>query len=248
MLCEDTDHRFHSHFTGKEFVMNPNHPLVNYPYNTSIYAHRTSPEQIYLAKRNLNELTTLINRRFDQYSRLLIIRVDLKYKPEVALTVPIEVVQMHREQLLGDKREDPNVFDGWLSYAWGLEWGEKEGWHYHLLVIYNGAIRRDDVGIGLAIQKRWGEITKGYGYCYVCNFDKEKMNKLGQLGIGMIHRDDVPLRINLIERVAAYITKKPIMFHVQSGRTESGGFRCFGRSQMPPQMDHNAPRRGRPTW
>ena len=83
--------------------MNPNHPLVNYPYNTSIYAHRTSPEQIYLAKRNLNELTTLINRRFDQYSRLLIIRVDLKYKPEVALTVPIEVVQMHREQLLGNK-------------------------------------------------------------------------------------------------------------------------------------------------
>lgn len=216
-------------------------------YNTSAYDHRTLESLINSAKRNLNELAKLINRLFEYHSRILVVRVDLRYAKEVAHQVPIEVAQRHREQFFGDRREHPEVFRGMVGYAWGLESGsEGTGLHYHLLAIYNGAERRDDVGIGMAIRDLWGEITLGHGQSYISNFDKAEMAKLGCLGIGMIHRDDVATRINLIEKVAAYITKKCSAFDVQSGRTESGEFRTFGKSWMPKPFDSNSPRRGRP--
>lgn len=227
---------------------NQRHSYFNdFEFNTTAYDHRTLDELLYSAKRNLSELTKLINRLFEHHSRILVLRVDLSYKREVANVVPIEVVQMHREQLLGDRRNNPEVFEGLLGYAWSLEYSEKEGgYHYHLLALYNGAVRRDDVGIGLAIRDVWNTITEGYGQCYISNFDKDKLRNQGCLGIGMIHRDDVPLRINLVEKVAAYLTKKCTAFDIQSGRTDSGVFRTFGKSWMPKPLNPNVPRRGRP--
>jgi len=219
----------------------------SYEFNLSVYEDRTLHELIHRARRNQKELTKLINRLFEYHSRLLVVRIDLRYRKDVADTIPLEMVQMHRDKLLLDRRYHPEVFDGLVGYAWGFERGEQEGgYHIHLLAIFHGADRRDDVGIGMDISDLWGEITEGYGQCYISNFDKKKMDREGKLGIGMIHRDDEQLRINLIERVAAYITKKCSTFDVQSDRTESGEFRTFGRSWIPKPLDTSVPRRGRP--
>ena len=232
------------------FEMNtqrPNSPLSNYQYNTTAYDHRTLDDLLYNAKLNLNELIKLIDRLFELHSRILVIRIDLNYKTEVRNTVSIETVQMHREQLLADRRKYPDEFKGLLGYAWCLEQGEKEGgYHHHLLAFYNGAERIDGIGIGEALRNLWDTITNGNGHCYISNFDKRKLEMEGRWGIGMIHRDNVALRINLIENVATYITKKCTAFDIQSGRTESGQFRTFGKSQTPKPLDPNIPRRGRP--
>ncbi|MBG6073440.1 MULTISPECIES: inovirus-type Gp2 protein [unclassified Polaromonas] len=219
----------------------------NFDFNTTAYDYRTVNELLYSSKRNLLKLTMLINRLFELHSRMLVVRIDLRYKKEVGRTIPLGIIQMHREQLLADRRKHPNEFEDMLGYAWCLEYGEQEGgFHYHLLAFYNGADRRGDIGIGLALRDLWGTITGGYGQCYISNFDKEKLGREGCLGIGMIHRDDVSLRINLIEKVAAYITKKCTVFDIQSDRTHSGEFRTFGKSKMPKPLDPNVPRRGRP--
>lgn len=218
-----------------------------YNFDQSVYESRTWHDLIHPARRNQRELTKLINRLFEYHSRLLVVRIDLGYQKDVADIIPLERVQMHHEQLLRDRRYHPEVFNALEGYAWGFERGEQEGgYHYHLLAIFNGARRYDDIGIGMAIRDLWSEITEGYGQCYISNFDKEKLDSEGKLGIGMIHRDNVQLRINLIERVAAYITKKCSRFAAQSGRTESGEFRTFGKSWMPKPLDTSVPRRGRP--
>lgn len=219
----------------------------NYEFNQSLYENRTLHDLIHRARRNQKELTKLINRLFEHHSRLLVVRIDLRYRKDVVDVIPLEMVQMHREQLLEDRRKHPEVFDALVGHAWGFERGEQEGgYHFHLLAIFDGARRRDDIGIGMAIRDLWSEITEGYGQCYISNFDKAKMNREGKLGIGKIHRDDELLRINLIERVAAYITKKSSTFDAQSDRTESGEFRTFGKSRMPKPVDTSVPRRGRP--
>lgn len=224
-----------------------NFNFSDYKFNTSIYDHRILPELIDSSKRNLTELIKLINRLFDHHSRLLVVRIDLRYEKQIANKISLELVQMHREQLLADRRNHPEVFEGMLGYAWGFDCGEQEGgYHYHLLAIYNGAVRRDDIGIGLAIRDIWNKITNGCAQCYISNFDKNKLEREGNLGIGMIHRDDVSKRMNLIEKVAPYITKKCWAFDLESGRTESGSFRTFGRSWMPSPLDRTVPRRGRP--
>jgi Inovirus Gp2 len=225
----------------------PHFDPESYEFNPSVYEGRTLHELVYRARRNQRELTKLINRLFVHHSRLLVVRIDLRYRKDAADVIPLEIVQMHRDKLLTDRRYHPEVFDGLEGYAWGLERGEQEGGlHLHLLAIFHGASRRDDIGIGLDIRDLWSEITEGYGECYISNFDKKKLAREGRLGIGMIHRDEAQLRINLIERVAAYITKKCSTFDVQSDRTESGAFRTFGRSWMPKPLDTSVPRRGRP--
>ena len=211
MLCSDRDHRIPINIYPGRFDMNanrqPSQPS-NYKFDTTAYEHRTRPELLYSARRNLAELTKLINRLFALHSRMLVIRIDFRYKKEMAEVIPIEIAQLHRDQLIADRRSHPDVFDDLLGYAWGLEYGEQEGgYHYHFLLFYHGARRQEDIGIGLALRDLWSTITNGYGQCYRSNFDKEKFESEGCLGIGMIRRNDIQLRINLIEKVAPYITK-----------------------------------------
>ncbi len=198
------------------------------------------------AQRNLCELARWIDLHFDYRSRILVVRIDLRYRKEVAAHIPQHVAHAHLEQLIGDRRVYPSEFDHLLGYAWGLEWGEQEGGiHYHLLLLYDGAYRRDDVGIGLAIRTLWKQITCDLGECYISNFDKEKFAQQGCLGIGMIHRDDVIKRNNLIDHVAAYIVKRSSNVVIEAPDGFSERFRVFGKSRMPKPIDPNVPRRGR---
>ena len=198
------------------------------------------------AQRNLCELTRLIDLHFEYCSRILVVRIDLRYRKEVAAHIPQQVAHAHREKLLGDRRMFPSVFNHLLGYAWGLEWGEQEGGiHYHLLLLYDGAYRRDDVGIGLAVRALWKQITGEMGECYISNFDKEKFAQQGCLGVGMIHRDDAIKRINLVDYVAAYIVKRSSNVVIEAPDGFSEPFRVFGKSRMPKPIDPNVPRKGR---
>ena len=224
-----------------------NFDFDNHHYDTSAYEDRTLHDLLHQSRRNLDDLILMINRQFDHHSRLLVIRLDLSYKPEVTDSVPLEYVQRHRNLLLNNRRNYPDVYGGLLSFAWNLEKSEKSGgYHYHMLFLFDGSIRRDDISVARGIGNLWYSITEGYGMCYISNFDKKKFEFNGALGIGMVHRFDVQKRINLIEKVAPYLTKKCAEFDIQSGATESGDFRTFGRSWMPPALNPDLPRRGRP--
>ena len=146
-----------------------------YVFNHSRYNDRTPDFLIHRALRNQKELTKLINCLFEHHSRLLVVRIDLGYVKDSAGAISLEIAQRHREQLLTDRRNLHQVFNGLVGHAWGFELGEqKGGYHYHLLAIFDGSRRRDGVGICMAISDLWGEITGGHGRCYICNFDKKK--------------------------------------------------------------------------
>lgn len=219
-----------------------------YDFDTSLYDHRTAPELLSASKRNLRGLIALVNRMFEHRSDILVVRVDLGYRSEFKGSVPLELAQLHRERLLADRRYYPDVFYGLMGYAWCLEPGEmSEGFHYHLIALYEGRLQKNAVGLGMGIKCLWeGDITGGIGHCSVINLDAHKFRKNGTLGIGMIHRDDFHARRNLVERVLPYITKKCEFDKVYSGLTETGDFRTFGKSQFLPPIDPNTPRRGRP--
>ncbi|MDD2882844.1 MAG: inovirus-type Gp2 protein [Rhodoferax sp.] len=222
------------------------HDFGNYPYNTTAYDDRMQVEQRYRAKRNLNGLIELIDRLFDYHSRLFVVRIDIGYIQEVCQSISIEHVQRHFKQLIGDRRSYPDIFNGLVGYAWGLEYGANGGgYHYHMLLLYDGSMRRNYFMIDQSTREVWNRITGGFGRCYCSNFDEDKFVNEGHLGIGMIHRDDVRRRINLIEKVAPYITKKSSDFGIESGAAGVGLFRTFGKSQTPPLINPDVPRPGR---
>jgi hypothetical protein len=229
--------------------MDNNRPFNNfydYPYNVTTYDDRMQDKARYSAHRNSGELLTLINRLFDHHSRLLVVRIDLNYLEGVGESIPLHLIQMHLNQLIGDRRRYPDLFNGLVGYAWGLEYGAYGGgYHYHLLAFFDGSVRRDDIGIGMSIRDLWQTITGGLGRCFVSNFDKAKLQSTGDLGIGMIHREDDVLRVNLVEKVATYITKRSSEFDIDTSDPELQDFRVFGKSRMPPPINPDVPRRGR---
>ncbi len=229
--------------------MDNNRPFTNfndYPYDVTTYDDRMQDKARYSAHRNSGELLMLINRLFDHHSRLLVLRIDLDYLDGVGESIPLQYVQMHLNRFIGDRRRYPDLFNGLVGYAWGLEYGAYGGgYHYHLLAFFDGSVRRDDIGIGLSMRELWRTITDGMGRCYVSNFNKAKLESTGDLGIGMIHRDDVALRVNLVEKVATYLTKRCSDFNIDTSDSEPQDFRVFGKSRMPPPINPDVPRRGR---
>ena len=206
------------------------------------------------ANQNHASVGSLINRLFEHRSRILIIRIDLGYLNEYSSSVSLEMAQEHRNRLLDNRRRNHTLFGHLMGYAWSLEHGSCKydgmggtGFHHHFILFYDGAHRQEDMSLGIGIKNYWNEvITHGMGRCYVSNLDKDRFAAKDVLGIGMIHRDDLALRNNLLEHVAGYVAKDSPMLEVQSACSKTGDFRTFGRSQLLRPLPDDMPRRGRP--
>lgn len=222
--------------------------FTNYPYIRDAYANLTHHRHKYSSIYLLDECIEYINRIFYWSSQPLFVRADLRYTQDFAESITLERVQRDRDRLLADRRNFPKLFHGLLGYMWCLETGEfRTGYHIHLLLIYDGTVRTSSANVIDELDPTWKlNITKGEGEVFSPNLQENQFAANGTLGIGLIHRFDVRLRVNLIERVVAYIVKKNCHFEELSQRTLSGEFRSFGRGKMPPAINPEQPRLGRP--
>lgn len=176
-------------------------------------------------QRNNRSLSKYMRYIFDNCSRVLIVRIDLKIKAEFLDLVDIRAFHGFMSQIIEDiqvdrgiekkRKTDPNInnkkgcFEDLRGYAWAIEQGvENGGIHCHLLLLYNGNERNRDWYLGNAVGKHWVEITEGRGWCFNCNTPKQKKEyeRLGILGIGMIHRDNT-VQVNNAINAALYLTR-----------------------------------------
>lgn len=174
-------------------------------------------------KRNQCRAEALVNDLFEQMSRLLIVRIDLGYSQ--ATNVSLEKVKLDRTKLLNNLRGN-NIFKGLEGYIWKLEHGQKKGFHYHMIFIFDGAVRRSGAHIAYEIGEYWKhDIAPLYGTYYNCNQNIAHYGKPGRgIGIGMISRHDDELRSNLVNYVIGYLTKKDQqLVHKSSKREKTFG-------------------------
>ncbi|WP_415887580.1 inovirus-type Gp2 protein [Neptuniibacter sp. QD37_6] len=106
--------------------------------------------------KNYRSMLSYIDKLFKKRSRLLVVRVDLSYKAEIAdicrrasFTMAdhvseFEQVKADLERLLRNRRHN-KIFRGLLGYIWKLEHGVLRGYHYHVVFFFDGAIRRGDI-------------------------------------------------------------------------------------------------------
>ncbi|APC17391.1 hypothetical protein BLL42_17205 [Pseudomonas frederiksbergensis] len=197
------------------------------------------------SNKNFKGMREYINALFERYARLLVVRVDLSYENKYcgsyksAEGIACEQVRVHRERLLYDLKN--KLFsDSMVGYVWKLEYGLSKGYHYHLLVFFDGSLVREDETLAFMIGRHWREVVSdNKGIFHNCNAEKEGYRKIGfGIGIGMINHDDYILRKNL-ERAAAYLTKTD--YYIRTVIPDNG--RTFGKGGKPkPKND----RRGRP--
>jgi hypothetical protein len=156
-------------------------------------------------KRLENNVRTLISN----YSRLLFVRVDLKYIQEISNHITIHDFNFHMKKLRDAIHNGDTCFTHLLHYALSLEQGEDNGgFHCHLLLIFDGEKHYKDSYLADQVGQKWQAITEGVGYCFILNTKeyKESFARYGKLGIGMIHRNNLQEVENAVN-AALYLTR-----------------------------------------
>jgi len=194
-------------------------------------------------KNNYKSLSNLIRNLFKKYSRLMVLRIDLKYRDHLKdgdlikrAAMTFEAARTHRERFFTNMRSNA-MFDHIVGWAWKLEYGLRSGFHYHVILFFHGKHVRQDVTSAKRICAYWDNfITRGKGKAHSCNAKKEKYD---ECGIGMINHDESAKLIGL-DKAVMYLTKSDFYFQLMTG----GRNRGFGRKEI--KRPERIETRGRP--
>lgn len=184
-------------------------------------------------KRNQRRLHGLIDNLFNDYSKLLIVRLDFYIQKDYELINTYDYLNEAFERLRNNQRFN-SLFEHYITYVARLEYGTDRKWHYHVLFFFDGQRVRDDYGLAKAIGEYWEDvITRRLGSYHSPNMNKARYRKVG---VGMIgYRDEDKIEC-LKKDVANYLVKVDINSSGTSGR------RTYRQGQYKPKQG----RLGRP--
>ena len=194
-------------------------------------------------KNNYKSASKLITHLFQKYSRLLVIRIDLKYQDCLKdgdlykrTDLTFEQARTDRERLFTNMKTNP-LFKDNVGWIWKLEYGLRSGFHYHVILFFNGADVRQDITLAQRICEYWDtSITKGQGKAHSCHTKKDKYQFCG---IGMVNHFDTKL-LDGLDRAIRYLTKSDFYLQLKT----SGRNRGFGRKEI--TQPERIETRGRP--
>lgn len=218
-------------------------------------------------RSNLASLSGYVSDLFKRYSRLLVVRLDFGYKqglslnplmaqcqavvssrPEYGVSFPpahsslipfvgIYQIRQHRNALLNFIRRAYG--DNFCGFAWKLEYGARKGYHFHVVLFFNGAKLCRDVAIGALIGNHWNNvITAGQGNYYNCNANGHRYR---HPCIGSQSWNTPGLQEGL-DYLCAYLMKPDFYARLELGASQ----RTFGKGGSPLNGWADQPRRGRP--
>lgn len=149
------------------------------------------------------------NALFEEFSRLLVIRIDLGYAREHAGSITEEQSLADINRFLNNRRGKRTIFSALVGHILKREWGTDKKFHFHLIFYFDGSRVRNDPYLGNLIGEYWKQLVGGKGAFFNCNACKNKYKKLG---IGMINHYDTEMRNNLLIAMK-YLTKKEQFIH-----------------------------------
>ncbi|EIJ46672.1 hypothetical protein GWL_09120 [Herbaspirillum sp. GW103] len=116
--------------------------------------------------------------------------------------IDVGVAKADLNAFLANMRKAP-AFEAMVGYAWKMEWSPWSGYHFHLVLFYNGSKVQNDYLIAKNIGERWEAVTGGRGFVNNCQVNK---NQYKHIGTGILNHWDEEKRQKVIE-AACYLTK-----------------------------------------
>lgn len=156
--------------------------------------------------KNLRSFQLYIEKCFEICPRLLVLRIDLYYKNGTfdgkSLGESFEMVQQHWQKWI---RRFKNKMDkAYVGYAKILEYGYQKSLYFHVFLLLDGSLVRQDIAIAKRAGKDWSDVvTQGVGRSHNCNLKKENYNRFG---IGMVYEEEKDRRAALND-IMAYMIK-----------------------------------------
>ena len=160
---------------------------------------------------NAKNLVNYLTKLHQHYSRILAVRVDMKYTKEAQQHINIEQFYQHFEQMRNRLSNQDTCFENLHGYAWAMEQGaENSGYHVHLLLIYSADKHRSGSYLAQQVGEKWKELTNQQG-TYYNPHNKDYLNQLriqgNEIGLGTLSRD-VEGDLNKLLTVGLYLTKE----------------------------------------
>ena len=178
--------------------------LIRTESRTVQYRKRVSRANEKVAKR-WRRSKLLVDALFEyRSSRLLVLRLDFGYRREIAKDITAAVAKADLDHFLNNRRGNPKLFRGWLSYIRKMEFAPQKGIHFHLIIFFNGVLRHKDAYLAQKIGEYWEKVTEMRGRYWNCNDSKHEYKRRG---IGLIEHDDETKRNILLDDVVMYLAK-----------------------------------------
>jgi hypothetical protein len=183
----------------------------------------------YRAFRRFEGLVDYVDALFEHVrSRLIVIRLDLKYREEHVGGMKVGQAQEDFKHFLDNMRSKPSLFADLAGYIWKLEQGEYGSEHFHVILFFTNDSLLNDSYRAEQIGKYWElVITKGRGCYFNCNREVEKA-KQKRLCLGRVDYYDNDKRYNLLF-LLAYFCKDEQRLQVKPKKRS----RPYGRGVMP---------------
>ena len=178
------------------------------------------------SRRRFQSLKNYVNGLFECYSRLIIIRLDLKYQSEFIPHTSLQQAQDDLSHLFSNMRHT-SLFDDLAGYIWKREQGDLGGYHYHCIFFYANTQKWNDSYYGEEIGKYWQSVvTQGRGCYFNCNQAQYKA-QYPDYALGSINYNEEHKRLALLN-ILAYFSKDE-----QSIQNSLSNTRDMGRAQLP---------------
>lgn len=158
-------------------------------YASSVNFKRRASDRLYEQKKRRARLEGYLREKLRWYARTLILRVDLSYPKYF----PIDIFEVYQDidalrAIIGMRY---GIFEDLIGYVIDIEQGaDTKGYHIHAAFLLPGHLHQRDGYLVRQCGEQWKEITRGYGIFHSCNAEKDKFERRGQRGVGMIHRDN----------------------------------------------------------
>jgi len=180
--------------------------------------------------RNETSLRRYVDALFQVRSRLILIRLDLKYRKAFKADISFEKARADLDHLLANMRSKSSLFGDLEGYIWRLECGQEGGHHFHVILFFNNDHFQNDSYRGELIKRYWEDvITSGRGECFNCNRSNHKQRfSSDRLAIGRVEASNTNKRAS-VDRMLHYLCKSEQQIQVMPSKRA----RTMGRGEMP---------------
>lgn len=183
------------------------------------------------AERNLASALAYNERLFERRSRLVVIRLDLGYKREVAQNLTMKELNRDLDRFLNNQRHN-HLFKYLYGYIIKIEEGPIRRLHTHVVLYFLGSKVVNHEYLGDLIGRYWvKQITRGRGTFFNCNRETYRYP-----ATGVIEHYGQWKRANLRNHLLKYLFKDDQHVQINGGRV-------FRRGVMPTLL---ATPKGRP--
>lgn len=173
----------------------------------------------------------LIDALFNDYSRLLFIRLDLYWQKHCSDVISHQNMNEAFDRLRNNLRFN-SLFEHYITYCAKLEYGLERGWHFHVLFFFDGQRVRNDYLLAQGIGQYWSTvITRNLGAYYSANMNSDQYQNYVMGAINYYERD----KIMNAKAAACYLAKETVLHPAVPMHDAAGKrYRAYRQGQYTP--------------